>query len=96
MVSIPLIFKHSIAIVIVLLLWSNVIQANDDAYINLQIDSSEAFFGDTIVLNVESTGLLDPIDFSPLLEQVSLVRETSGTRISVINGKIVEIKLRFW
>jgi len=84
-----------VATFIALLLWVNAAQANDNAYINLQIDSSEVFFGDTIVLNVESTGLPDPIDFSPLLEHVSLLRETSGTRISVIGGKIVEIKLRW-
>ena len=95
MVSIPINSKRYIAIFIALLLWSSVIQANDDAYIKLQIDGSEVFFGDTIVLNVESTGLLDPIDFSPLLEQATLLRETSGTRISVINGKIVEIKLEW-
>jgi len=78
-----------------LLIWGNATQANDNAYINLQIDSSEVFSGDTVVLNVESTGLLDPIDFSALLEQTSLLRETTGTRISVINGKVIEIKLRW-
>ena len=95
MVSTPVSSKYLVAIFISLLLWVNAIQASDDAYINLEIDSSEVYFGDTIVLNVESTGLFDPIDFSPLLEKASLLRETTGTRISVINGKIVEIKLRW-
>jgi len=85
----------SLAIFFAVLLWGNTTQANGDAYINLQIDSSEVFSGDTVVLNVESTGLLDPIDFSPLLESATLLRETTGTRISVINGKIVDINLRW-
>jgi len=43
----------------------------------------------------QSTGLFDPIDFSPLLKKATLLRETTGTRISVINGKVVEIALRW-
>jgi len=87
--------KFPIAVFIALLLCVNAIHATDNAYISLQIDGREVFSGDTVVLNVESTGLLDPIDFSPLLKQATLLRETTGTRISVINGKIVEIKLRW-
>ena len=85
----------SLAFFFAVLLWANATQASDDAYIDLQIDNSEVFSGDTVVLNIESTSLLDPIDFSPLLEKASLLRETTGTRISVINGKVVEIKLRW-
>ena len=93
MVKHPL--STSIAFFFAVLLWANATQASDDAYIDLQIDNSEVFSGDTVVLNIESTSLLDPIDFSPLLEKASLLRETTGTRISVINGKVVEIKLRW-
>ncbi len=85
----------SLAIFFAVLLWGNTTQASDNAYINLQIDSNEVFSGDTVVLNVESTGLFDPIDFSPLLKKATLLRETTGTRISVINGKVVEIALRW-
>jgi len=69
-------------------------KAQSKAYIKLDIDSSEVFFGDTVVVDMESTGLLDPIDLSPLLEQASLVRETTGTRIAVYSGKVTEIKIR--
>ena len=93
MVKHPL--SASLAFFFAVLLWANATQASDDAYIDLQIDNSEVFSGDTVVLNIESTSLLDPIDFSPLLEKASLLRETTGTRISVINGKVVEIKLRW-
>ncbi len=63
-------------------------------YIDLSFDTSEIYLGDAVVLELESTGLLDPIDLSPLLEQATLVRETTGTRIAVIGGKVVEIKIR--
>ncbi len=64
------------------------------AFIKLTLDSSEIFLGDTVVLEVESTGLLDPIDLTPLEQHATLVRETTGTKIAVINGKVVEIAIR--
>lgn len=63
-------------------------------YIKLHFDSSEIYLGDSIVLELEATGLLDPIDLTPLLTQATILRETTGTRIAVIGGKVVEIKLR--
>ncbi len=77
-----------------LFLLSTNAHAQTNAYIKLQIDSREVFFGDNIVLEVESTGLLDPIDLSPVLEQATLVRETTGTRIAVFSGKIAQIKIQ--
>ena len=38
--------------------------ADQRTYIKLQLDSDEVYSGDTVVLEVESTGLLDPIDLS--------------------------------
>ena len=63
-------------------------------YITLTLDTEEIFIGDAIVLEVESTGLLDPIDLSPLQNIAKVVRETTGTRIAVIKGKVVEIAIR--
>ena len=70
------------------------LSANSKAYIKLQLDGSEVFLGDTVVLEVESTGLPDPIDFSVIHQKATLLRETTGTRIAVIGGKVSEIKLR--
>jgi hypothetical protein len=70
------------------------VNANSDAYITLQIDSSEVFNGDTVVLDVESTGLLDPIDLSVIEQSADIIRETTGTRIAVIGGKVQEIAIR--
>lgn len=68
--------------------------ANTDAYIKIQIDSTEVFSGDIVVLDVESTGLLDPIDLSVIEQHTTLLRETTGTRIAVIGGKVQEIAIR--
>ena len=63
-------------------------------YITLALDNDEIYIGDAVVLEVESTGLLDPINLAPLESVVTVVRETIGTRIAVIKGKVVEIKIR--
>jgi len=81
-------------VVIVLLLFVTPILASEKAYIALELDGREVFFGDTVVLEVESTGLLDPIDFSIVYQQAELLRETTGTRIAVIGGKVSEIAIR--
>ena len=63
-------------------------------YITLTLDTEEIFIGDAMVLEVESTGLPDPIDLTPLDKVATVVRETTGTRIAVIKGKVVEIAIR--
>lgn len=67
---------------------------SSQAYINLSLDSAEIFHGDAIVLEIESSGLLDTIDFSPLEAHSTVVRDTGGTRIAVIKGKVVEIAIK--
>ena len=64
------------------------------AYIKLSLDSDTVYLGDTVVLDVESTGLLDPLDLSPITQYATLERETTGTRIAVVKGKVVEIAIR--
>ena len=64
------------------------------AYIKLSLDADTVYTGDTVVLDVESTGLLDELDLSPLTRHASLERETTGTRIAVVKGKVVEIAIR--
>ena len=89
--------KHSFVCLLyclVALTWSGALQAQSNAYIDLKIDSSEVYFGDTVVLEMESAGLLDPVDLSPLLAQAELVRETTGNRIAVFSGKVAKIKIR--
>lgn len=69
-------------------------QAQQQAYIKIELDSREVFKGDSVVLDLESTGLLDPIDLSLIEEQADIIRQTTGTRIAVISGKVAEIAIR--
>ncbi len=64
------------------------------AYIKLSLETDTVYMGDTVVLDVESTGLLDELDLSPLTRHATLDRETTGTRIAVEEGKVVEIAIR--
>ena len=67
--------------------------ADQRTYIKLQLDSDEVYSGDTVVLEVESTGLLDPIDYTIIDDQADLIRETRGSHIAVIGGKVAEIAI---
>ncbi len=85
---------RSAMLLLVIIILSPASIASSGAYIKLQIDSDEVFYGDTIVLDIESTGLLDPIDLSLIEQHTTLIRETTGTRIAVIGGKVQEIAIR--
>lgn len=71
--------------------WAGFAQAKPPSFLKLQIDNNEIVLGDTVVLEVSSTGLLDPIDFSPLDDVAEVLRQTSGTRIAVFGGEVVEV-----
>ena len=62
--------------------------------ITLTSTDSQIYLGDSIVIEVEAVGLVDTLDISPLFKQADLLRETTGTRIAVINERVVEVKLR--
>jgi hypothetical protein len=63
-------------------------------FIDIVLETHEAFLGDTVVIEVRWSGLDDPIDFSPLRHAAAIVGETAGTRIAVIEGEVVEIASR--
>lgn len=62
--------------------------------ITLISDSETIYLGDSIIIDVEAVGLLEPLDVSALFKYADLLRETTGTRIAVIEGRVVEVKLR--
>lgn len=67
---------------------------NADQSVTLTLDSSEIVLGDTLFLDIETVGLTEPVDTAPLEAVAKIGRETRGTRIAVIGGKVVEIRLR--
>lgn len=59
------------------------------------LGSDEAvYLGDSVMIELESVGLDEAVDTSPLLKEAELLRETVGTRIMVISDQVVEMKLR--
>lgn len=63
-----------------------------DRWIVVKVDGDRFFLGDTVVLDIDSTGLEGPIDFSALDAVAAIGRQTVGTRIAVIRGQVVEIR----
>ena len=62
--------------------------------ITLSTDSQSVYLGDTVVIEMQSVELTETADISPLFQNADLIRETTGTRIAVVNGRVVEIKVR--
>ncbi len=59
------------------------------------IGSNETVYrGDSVIIEVETVGISDPLDTGPMFQGADLLRETTGTRITVINDRVVEMKLR--
>lgn len=88
-------------ILLCVLLWlvlsttfSHVCAANPQPSISMSLEAEEVYIGDTILIVIESIGLIDPLDVSVLSNSARFERETTGTRISVQQGKVVEVKLR--
>ncbi|MGQ7843168.1 hypothetical protein ACUNV4_01740 [Granulosicoccus sp. 3-233] len=52
------------------------------------------YLGDSVIIELEAVGLDDPVDITPLLQETELLRETMGTRITVVSGQVVEMKSR--
>ncbi len=62
--------------------------------ITLISDNEAVYLGDSVILEVEAVGLVEPLDVSSLFKDADLLRETTGTRIAVIDERVVEVKLR--
>lgn len=65
-----------------------------DARIEMSTDTREVYVGDTIVLDIEARGLVEPLDVSALRSRPAFLRETAGSRIAVVDGRVVDIEVR--
>jgi len=84
-------------LVVLVLTWSSLTVAlaqDSAASIRISADSPSIYLGDTVVLEVESIGLLEPLNVDSFFTQAEFLRETTGTRIAVFGGRVVEIALR--
>lgn len=68
--------------------------ADVEASIILIGGSETVYRGDSIIIEIETVGIPDPLDTTPMFQGADLLRETTGTRITVINERVVEMKLR--
>ncbi|MFK8081426.1 MAG: hypothetical protein AB8B97_14155 [Granulosicoccus sp.] len=62
--------------------------------ITLINDNDSIYLGDTVIIEIEAVGILDGVDITPLFKDADLLRETTGTRIAVVEERVVEVKLR--
>jgi len=62
--------------------------------IRLTVAEDTVYVGDSVTLEIESVGLLEPLDTSPLFIGADLLRETAGTRITVIGGQVMDVRTR--
>jgi hypothetical protein len=60
--------------------------------IRIQVDDENFFLGETVIVDIEATGLLEPLDLAALEWIGEVGRRTIGTRIAVIAGQVVEIQ----
>ena len=71
------------------------IDADDTARaIQLTPSESSIYVGDSVFIDIEAYGLIEELDVNNLSANADLLRESFGTRISVIEGKVVEIHTR--
>ncbi len=68
--------------------------AQSDSRIALSSETQSIYLGDSVVLDIESVGLLEPLQIEKLTDLPEFLRETTGTRIAVFGGKVVEINIR--
>ena len=62
--------------------------------ITLKTDSDSIYLGDTLVIEMEAVGIEESVDIGPLFENADLLRQSQGTRIAVIDQRVVEVKIR--
>lgn len=80
-----------VAALLVLLVTCLHAAAKAEPSIQIISETDKAYFGDTIVVEIRWSGLLDPIDFGPLERDAEIVRQTAGTRLAVVGGEVIDI-----
>ena len=63
-------------------------------YIQISVEPEEVYLGDYLSVHIESTGLSEDIDLAPFSRLGNFVRETLGTRLSVIDGRVVDVRVQ--
>lgn len=83
-----------VSMMMVVLFCNSAYTATVEPGITLITENSAIYLGDSVIIEVEAVGIIDTLDVSPLFKGADLLRETTGTRIAVVNDRVVEVKLR--
>ena len=94
MVTRPLLLFFTFVLLCFSLIIDKVDAAEVEPAITLIGSNETVYRGDSVIIELESVGISDPLDTAPLFQGADLLRETTGTRITVINDRVVEMKLR--
>ena len=71
-----------------------VIAQDTETGIRLYTGENSVYMGDSIVIDIESVGLLEAVDTRILSTDADLIRESTGTRIAVVNDRVVDVRTR--
>ncbi len=94
MVTRPLLLFFTVVLLCFSLIIDTVDAADVDPAITLIGSNETVYRGDSVIIELESVGISDPLDMAPLFQDADLLRETTGTRITVINERVAEMKVR--
>lgn len=62
--------------------------------ITMSVDASSVYAGDSVMIEIEAVGLIGELDISSLSRDADLLNDTGGTRIGVVDDRVVEILTR--
>ncbi len=81
-------------VTLVIIVYPAMSYAAKPQYLKISVQAEEVYAGDVVILEVEHTGLIEPLE-TDILSSIGFVRrETAGTRISVLGGKVIDIQIR--
>jgi len=63
-------------------------------FIRIEAEPNRVYTGDYVSIHIESSGLDADIDLEPLNRIGRFVRETLGTRLSVVSGRVVDVQVQ--
>jgi hypothetical protein len=90
MVRLPLVLRFLAAAMLVVI----AVPALASGRLTITVEDARATVGSHVVVEVEGRALEDPPDLAPLFAEADAAGVTTGTRLAVINGALVE--LRSW
>lgn len=77
-----------------MLVMPSALSAELEPGITMSVDATTVYAGDSVMIEIEAVGLIDELDLGPLSRDADLLNDTGGTRIGVVDDRVVEIVTR--